>query len=108
VGVIQVTDNTFEDIVIESANPVLVDFWATWCKSCKMVAPILEELSREYDGKLTIAQIDVEPNQQTRQKYHIISMPFMIVFKKGQPAGSIVGFKPKADLKRELDSILGQ
>jgi thioredoxin 1 len=107
VGIITVTDSTFDEVVLKSANPVLVDFWATWCKPCKMVAPILEELTREYDGKLTIAQIDVEQNQQTKQKYHVMSMPFMIVFIKGQPAGSIVGFKPKAVLKKELDAMLG-
>jgi thioredoxin 1 len=103
---VAVTDSTFEEIVLKSANPVLVDFWATWCRPCQMVAPILEELTSEYTGKLTIAKLDVDQNQQTAQKYRVMSIPTMIVFKQGKPVANIVGFKPKNLLKQELDAAL--
>ena len=103
---ITVTDSNFDEIVLKSANPVLVDFWATWCRPCQMVAPILEELTQEYAGKLTIAKLDVDQNQQTAARYHVMSIPAMIIFKSGQPVANIVGFKPKEKLKQELDSAL--
>ncbi len=103
---IAVTDGTFDEIVLKSATPVLVDFWATWCRPCQMVAPVLEGLTDEYAGKLTIAKLDVDQNQQTAQKYHVMSIPTMIVFKAGQPVKNIVGFKPKEKLKEELDAAM--
>jgi thioredoxin 1 len=104
---VAVTDSTFDELVLKSTNPVLVDFWATWCRPCQMVAPILEELTQDYAGKLTIAKLDVDQNQQTAQKYHVMSIPTMIVFKNGQPVANLVGFKPKDQLKKELDAALG-
>ncbi len=104
---VAVTDSTFDEVVLKATNPVLVDFWATWCRPCQMVAPILEELTKEYGSKLTIAKLDVDQNQQTAQKYHVMSIPTMIVFKGGQPIKNIVGFKPKETLKQELDAALG-
>jgi thioredoxin len=104
---VAVTDSTFEEIVLKAADPVLVDFWATWCRPCQMVAPILEELTQEYTGKLTIAKLDVDKNHETAQKYHVMSIPTMIVFKQGKPVANIVGFKPKDKLKQELDAALG-
>jgi len=104
---VPVTDSTFDEIVLKAANPVLVDFWATWCRPCQMVAPILEELTQEYSGKLTIAKLDVDQNQQTAGKFHVMSIPTMIVFKQGKPVANIVGFKPKDKLKQELDAALG-
>ena len=103
---VAVTDSTFDEIVLQSADPVLVDFWATWCRPCQMVAPILEELTAEYTGKLTIAKLDVDQNQQTAQKYRVMSIPTMIIFKQGKPVANIVGFKPKNLLKQELDAAL--
>jgi thioredoxin 1 len=103
---VTVTDSTFDQMVLKSANPVLVDFWATWCKPCQMVAPILEALTSEYSGKLTIAKLDVDQNQQTAQRYHVMSIPAMIIFKGGKPVANIVGFKPKDKLKQELDAAL--
>jgi thioredoxin 1 len=103
---VAVTDSTFDEVVLKSTNPVLVDFWATWCRPCQMVAPILEELTSEYSGRLTIAKLDVDQNQQTAQKYHVMSIPTMIIFKQGKPVANIVGFKPKDKLKQELDSAL--
>ena len=80
---VPVTDSDFENVVLKSASPVLVDFWATWCRPCQMVAPILEELTQEYSGKLTIAKLDVDQNQQTAAKFHVMSIPTIIIFKKG-------------------------
>ncbi len=103
---VAVTDSTFDQVVLESTTPVLVDFWATWCRPCQMVAPILEELTKEYAGKLTIAKLDVDQNQQTATKFGVMSIPNMIIFKQGKPVASIVGFKPKEQLKKELDAAL--
>jgi thioredoxin 1 len=103
---IAVTDSTFNQIVLKADNPVLVDFWATWCRPCQMVAPILEELTKEYSGKLTIAKLDVDQNQQTAAQFHVMSIPTMIIFKQGKPVANIVGFKPKDKLKQELDAAL--
>ncbi len=104
---VAVTDSNFDEVVLKSANPVLVDFWATWCRPCQMVAPILEELTQEYADKLTIAKLDVDQNQQTAQKYRVMSIPTMIIFKQGKPVANIVGFKPKDQLKKQLDAALG-
>lgn len=103
---VAVTDSTFDEVVLKSADPVLVDFWATWCRPCQMVAPILEELTQEYAGKLTIAKLDVDQNQQTAQKFRVMSIPTMMIFKQGKPVANIVGFKPKDKLKQELDAAL--
>ena len=103
---VTVTDSTFDEVVLKSENPVLVDFWATWCRPCQMVAPILEELTEEYSGKLTIAKLDVDQNQQTASKFHVMSIPTMIIFKQGKPVANIVGFKPKDKMKQELDAAL--
>jgi thioredoxin 1 len=103
---VAVNDSNFDELVLKSASPVLVDFWATWCRPCQMVAPILEELTQDYAGKLTIAKLDIDQNQQTAQKYHVMSIPTMIIFKQGKPVVNIVGFKPKDQLKKELDAAL--
>ena len=105
--VITISNGNFEQEVSKSTTPVLVDFWATWCRPCQMVAPILEELTQEYAGKLTIAKLDVDQNQSTAQKYRVMSIPAMIIFKEGKPVANIVGFKPKDKLKQELDAALG-
>jgi thioredoxin 1 len=106
-NIISVTDSTFDEIVLKSGTPVLVDFWAASCRPCQMIAPILEGLTQEYAGKLTIAKLDRDQNQQTAQKYHVMSIPNLIIFKEGKPVANIVGFKPKDQLKRQLDAVLG-
>ena len=103
---IAVDDSNFDQTVLQAETPVLVDFWALWCRPCLMVAPILDELADEYSGKVTIARMDVDQNPRTAAKYSIMSIPTMLLFKKGQPVSQIVGFKPKAELKRDLDAAL--
>jgi thioredoxin len=102
----QITDDNFEEKVIKSSKPVLVDFWATWCRPCLMVAPILEELSVEFGDRLTIYKVDVDNNNKTASRFSVMSIPTMILFKDGKPASHLVGFKPKEDLKRELEDAL--
>ena len=101
-----VTDSDFEQEVLESETPVLVDFWAEWCAPCKMVAPILDDLSQEYDGKIKFTKVDVDTNPQTAMKYGIRSIPTLLVFKGGSPVDQVVGAVPKAVLKKRLDSAL--
>jgi thioredoxin len=103
---VNVTDSTFSDEVLNSEKPVLVDFWATWCGPCKMVAPVLEEIAREHGDKLTIAKLDIDQNQATARDYQVMSIPTMIVFQGGKPVKQIVGAKPKAALLNDLSDVL--
>ncbi len=102
---IKVTDASFADDVLLSANPVLVDFWAEWCGPCKMVAPILDEIAAGSDN-LVIAKLNVDENPQTAASYGITSIPTMTVFQGGQPVKSIIGAKPKAALLADLAEYL--
>ena len=104
---ITIDDNSFDQTVLQAKTPVLVDFWAPWCRPCLMAAPVLEELAEEYAGRITIAKLDVDQNAKTAAKYSIMAIPNLIIFKDGQPVSQIVGYKPKAELKRDLDTALG-
>ncbi|HSL06670.1 MAG TPA: thioredoxin [Pseudonocardiaceae bacterium] len=97
-----VTDQSFADDVLGSDKPVLVDFWATWCGPCKMVAPVLEEIASENLEKITIAKMDVDANPSTPREYQIMSIPTMILFSNGKPVKQIIGAKPKAALLEDL------
>jgi thioredoxin 1 len=97
-----VSDDSFAQDVLASSTPVLVDFWATWCGPCRMVAPVLEELATEKAGQLTVAKLDVDQNPNTARDFQVVSIPTMILFKDGQPVKRIVGAKGKAALLREL------
>lgn len=102
-----VDDANFDQAVLQSKTPVLVDFWATWCRPCMMVTPVLEELAEEYAGKLAIFKLDVDKNVKIASKYGVMSIPNLIIFKDGKPASQVVGYKPKAELKKTIDSALG-
>ncbi|MFC1957369.1 thioredoxin [Chloroflexota bacterium] len=101
-----ITDDNFEQMVLQAEKPVLMDFWATWCQPCLMVAPIIDELAEEYDGKVNFVKLDVDQNPKTATRYGIMSIPTLLIFKGGEPVSHIVGAKPKGDLKRSLDAVL--
>ena len=100
---IEVTDGTFEEEVIKSEVPVLVDFWADWCAPCKIIAPIVEQLASEYDGKVKFAKLDVDANPKTATAYGIRGIPTLLIFKGGSPVDQVVGAVPKAVLKSRLE-----
>jgi len=103
---IEVDNASFEQKVIKSNIPVLVDFWAPWCRPCLMAAPVLEELAKEYADRITFAKLDVDQNAQVAAKYNIMAIPNLIIFKEGKPVSQIVGYKPKEELKKDLDAVL--
>jgi thioredoxin 1 len=97
-----VTDASFNQDVLSSSTPVLVDFWATWCGPCKMVAPVLEEIAKEKTGDLRVVKLDVDANPETARDFQVVSIPTLILFKGGEPVKRIVGAKGKAALLREI------
>ena len=101
----EVTDANFDQEVLKADKPVLVDFWAPWCGPCRMVAPIVEELAEEYDGKVEFVKVNTDDNPNTAVKYGIRSIPTLLVFKDGELAGQIIGFRPKSDRKERLDAV---
>ena len=105
-SIIHVTDASFEQDVLKAARPVLLDFWAEWCGPCKMIAPILDEIATEYDGKVTIAKINVDENPKTPMRFNVRGIPTLILFKNGQAEGQKIGAVRKTDVAAFLDSKL--
>ncbi|ARJ51578.1 thioredoxin [Staphylococcus lutrae] len=97
----EVKDSNFNEEIQSGVK--LVDFWATWCGPCKMIAPVLEDLAQDYDGKADILKLDVDQNQATAAKFEVMSIPTLIVFKDGEPVDKVVGFQPKETLAQVLD-----
>jgi len=100
------TDSDFKKDVLEAKEPVLVDFWAEWCGPCRMVAPVLDELAKEFAGKIKITKVNVDENQQVSMDYHIRSIPTLLFFKGGQMVKQLVGAHPKAKLVSEIQELL--
>jgi len=100
------TDANFKKDVLESSIPVVVDFWATWCGPCKMIAPIVEELAKEYHGKVKIGKINVDENSQVATNYGIMSIPTLMFFKQGKVMNQVAGALSKQELKRKIEEIL--
>ncbi|MCK2236234.1 MULTISPECIES: thioredoxin [unclassified Crossiella] len=101
-----VSDATFVEDVLQSEKPVLVDFWATWCGPCKMVAPVLDEIAGEHADKITIVKLDIDANPSTARDYQIMSVPTMMLFQGGKPVKTIVGAKPKAAILNDLADVI--
>jgi thioredoxin 1 len=102
----QVSDETFEAEIVNSDIPAMVDFWAAWCGPCKMVGPVVEELAREYEGKIKFAKMDVDQNRETPAKFGLRNIPTLIFFKGGEVANTIIGAQPKSSIEEELKKLL--
>lgn len=102
---LEITDDNFAAEVLNSDLPVLIDFWAAWCGPCRMIAPLVEELAGEYEGKVKIGKLDVDNNQQTAIKYGVRSIPTLLVFKSGKVKDTIIGAVPKSQISQKLDAV---
>jgi thioredoxin 1 len=104
-NIVNLTQDNFAKEVLESSTPILVDFWAEWCGPCKMIAPVLDELADEYDGKVRIGKVNIDNEQGLAQEYGVRAIPTLLLFQKGQVAEQIVGLKSKRDLKNSFDKV---
>src|SRR5207244_5379761 len=104
-NIVTLTEANFSEQVLKSSTPVLVDFWAEWCGPCKMIAPLLDELAGEYDGKVKIGKVNIDDQQGLAAQYGIRAVPTLLVFKSGEVADQIVGIRSKRDLKSSLDRV---
>ena len=103
---VSVTDNDFADQVLQSDRPVLVDFWAEWCGPCRVLGPVIESLSQDYEGRVKVAKVDVDSNQQVAMQYGIRSIPTVMLFDKGQIVDTIIGVRPKSDYESSLSKVV--
>ena len=103
---LDINEQNFEQEVVSSDVPVLLDFWAPWCGPCKMLMPVVEELAKEYDGKIKVGKVNTDENMSLSSKFQITSIPCLIIFKNGKAINKMVGFRPKNDIKKEIDNVL--
>ncbi|OGO33220.1 MAG: thioredoxin [Chloroflexi bacterium RBG_16_56_11] len=103
---VEIPEAKFDEAVLKAKIPVLVDFWAPWCGPCRMVAPVVDELAGEYDGKVSFFKVNVDDNPAIASRYGVMSIPTLIIFKSGQPVANMVGFRPKAELKKSLEKAI--
>ena len=103
---LEITDATFEEVVLKSDKPVLVDFWAAWCGPCRMLAPIVEDLSKEFEGKVVVGKVDIDANQEFAAKYGVRNIPTVLIFKDGEVAEKQVGVAPKTTYAAKLEGLL--
>ncbi|MDX8552995.1 thioredoxin [Tenacibaculum gallaicum] len=103
---LEITDASFEEVVLKSDKPVLVDFWAAWCGPCRMVSPIVDEISNEYDGKAVVGKVDVDANQEFAAKYGVRNIPTVLIFKNGEVVDKQVGAAPKKAYTDKIDATL--
>lgn len=104
--VVILSGNNFELEVLNSDVPVLVDFWATWCGPCRMIAPIIDQLAEEYEGRIKVAKVDVDENRDLAQRYGVMSIPTIIIFKNGEVVNQVVGARPKVELEKMINASL--
>ncbi len=105
-GILHLTDVIFDKEIINSKSPALVDFWASWCYPCKMIAPILEEIAKDYSGKIKVAKLDVDENMSSATRFNVMNIPTLILFKDGKEIARIIGVTPKEDIARKIDEVL--
>ncbi|MCL5058198.1 MAG: thioredoxin [Actinobacteria bacterium] len=103
---VEIVESLFEQEVIKSDKPVLVDFWAPWCGPCRSLAPVIEEITKEFEGRVKVGKVNVDNNQELARKYGIMSIPTLVIFKNGQVVEQMVGFTQKSVLAKKLESVV--